>query len=431
MAVKYEYIKRLLKDDFLKSSTLLFAGIMLGNVFNYLFQISMGRLLSVQTYGEMNALLSTMMILGIPFMTITNYIARNVSHYNALGHNRQVNELIIKNYRNVFVVGLIIMIIGVGLANSVREYIRITSVMPILLLFFCVFVSISIPLNTGVLQGLHRFKMLAFLAGGSGVIKCAICVVFVLAGLGLNGIMFGLILTVLCVGYISFRPIRRHLMAGRETLKQGIGDTVSLVVPIFLANLSFAIITQADMIMVKHFFASQEAGLYSSAAIIGKVVMYLPGAIVIALFPMVASNKAKNEGTLHLLLKAILITMLLSGGGAIVIYLFPDIIISAFFGERYVPATRILGFFAIAMLPGAIIMVVMNYNLAKGKKVFAYLMPVCAVLEIGGIICFHDQLMSVLKVIFYTGLLCVVMLFALLILEYYRPSFLCSKVSTK
>jgi O-antigen/teichoic acid export membrane protein len=413
-------MKRLLKDEFLKKSTILFAGMMVGHVFNYLFQVSMGRLLSVQTYGEMNALLSTMMIFGIPFMTITNYLAKKVSHYNALGYSKQANELIVKSYRNVFVVGLIIMIVSGGFIGYVREYLRMASVIPILLLFLCVLVSILIPLNTGILQGLHKFRMLAFMAGGFGITKCLMCVVLVLAGLGLNGIMLSIILSVLCVGYISFRPIKQHLMIGRESLGQGIGYSMPNIVPIFLANFTFAVMVQVDVIMVKHFFTPQEAGVYSSAAIIGKAVMYLPGAIVMALFPMVASNQARNESTLHLLVKAMSITLLLSGGGAIVAYLFPDIIVSTFFGERYAPASRILGLFALAMLPCAIIMVVMNYNLARGNKFFAYLMPVFAVLKIIGIISFHDKLTSVLMVVLCTGTLCVAMLFLLLTLDYCR-----------
>ena len=59
---------------------------------------------------------------------------------------------------------------------------------------------------------------------------------------------------------------------------------------LFLANTFFGVMTQADVILVKHHFPPGEAGLYASASIMGKAVMYLPTAIIMALFPMVAAN---------------------------------------------------------------------------------------------------------------------------------------------
>lgn len=409
-----------LKDNLFKTGSLIFLGTMTANIFGYLFQITMGRMLSVQTFGEMNALFSTMIIFGVPFVSITNYIAKNISHLHAMGKNKQANDLIIKSYKNLFIAGAIIVFLGASFSGYISESMKIKSITPILLLFLSILVSIIIPVNTGVLQGFQRFKMLSFLSAGTGFFRYVICVALVAAGIGLNGIMVGIILSVLLVGYISFIPIKRHLKIGRDSIKQDGGNSLSFVIPIILANLSFAILTQGDIVLVKYFFTPHEAGIYSSAAVIGKVVMYLPGAIVIALFPMVASNKTKAEGTLHLILKALAITLLLSGGGAVILYLFPELIVSIFFGDRFTSAIPIIGLFAIAMLPMAVIMIVMNYNMAKGGRYFAYVMLACAVIQIAGIINFHDSPVSVLKVILYSGLFCMIILFMLLAIEYYR-----------
>lgn len=408
------------KDDLFKNSFLIFIGTMVVHVFNYLFQITMGRMLSVQTFGEMNALFSTMIIFGVPFVSITNYIAKNISHLHAMGKNKQANDLIIKSYKNLFIAGAIIVFLGASFSGYISESMKIKSITPILLLFLSILVSIIIPVNTGVLQGFQRFKMLSFLSAGTGFFRYVICVALVAVGIGLNGIMVGTILSALLMGYISFIPIKRHLKIGRDSIKQDEGNSLSFVIPIFLANLSFAILIQGDIVLVKYFFTPHEAGIYSSAAVIGKAVIYLPGAIVMSLFPMVASNKARAEGTLHLILKALAITLLLSGGGAVILYLFPELIVSIFFGDRFTSAIPIIGLFAIAMLPMAVIMIVMNYNMAKGGRYFAYVMLACAAIQIAGIINFHDSPVSILKVILYSGLFCMIILFMLLAIEYYR-----------
>jgi O-antigen/teichoic acid export membrane protein len=413
-----------LENSLIRSTTLLFIGMMVGSLFNYLLQITMGRMLSVQTFGEMNALFSTMVIFGIPFASINNYIAKNISQLHALGKNEKANDLIIKNYKNLFVGSIIIIIFGTVFSKGISEFFKIGSIIPILLLILSIPISLILPINTGILQGLQKFKMLSFISAGS-VYKYMFCVFLAAVGLGLNGVMLGIILSLLLIGYISFIPINRHLQMGRETIQKNEKDSLFYVIPIFLANLAFAIFTQSDIILVKYFFTPHEAGIYSSAAIIGKTVMYLPGAVVMYLLPAVASNKAKDEATLHLILKAITITILLSGSGAIILYLFPREIVSIFFGSRFISAIPIIGLFAITMLPMAVMMILMNYNMAKGEKYFAYIMLICSVIQIIGIINFHDSFVIILRVILYSGIFCMMTLFLMLVFEYYK-----GKVST-
>ncbi len=412
--------KNLLKDDLFRNSSIIFIGSMVANIINYLFQITMGRMLSVQTFGEMNALLSAMIIFSVPFASITNYIAKNVSHLYTLGKNKKANDLIMKSYKYLFIVGFFIVIIGSLFSRDISTYLKIKSIIPILLLFLSILISIIIPINTGVLQGFQKFKVLSFIPSGTGIFRYLVCIGLVVLGLGLNGVMIGNLLSLLLLGYISFLPIIRHFKIGREKIKGCETDPLSFVVPIFLANLSFAIFSQSDVVLVKYFFDPHDAGIYSSAAIIGKAVMYLPGAVVISLFPMVVSSKARDEETLHLILKSLAISFLLSGSGAIIIYLFPEEIISIFFGMRFASAVSLIGLFAIAMLPMAIMMIIMNYNIAKSGRYFAYVMLLCAVIQTVGILIFHDSLVSVLKVILYSGLLCTIMLFLLLAGEYLK-----------
>lgn len=407
-----------MKDNFLKSSSLLFASMMVANFFGYLFQITMGRMLGVQIFGEMNALFSILIIFGVMYESISNVLAKDVSHYHALDLYKRANSLIIKSYKTLLISGAVVLLAGLVFSKYISECLKIDSALPVILLFISVFVFIIIPINTGILQGLQKFGMLSFVSAGTAILKYVFCVIFVIAGTQLYGVMVGTILSALVVGWISYMPIKKYLATGHDTGRQQV-ESPSAIFPILIANISFALLAQSDMVLVKYFFTPHEAGIYSSAAIIGKTVMYLPGAIVISLFPMVASNKARDKGTLHLLLKALGITVLLSGSGAVLLYLFPEFIVSAFFGSGFAPAVHIVGLFAIAMMPLAVITIIMNYNMAKGGKYFSYVMLSCSLLQIGGIIYFHADITNVLKVILCTGLSCMAMLFFLLAAEYY------------
>ncbi|MBF0593327.1 MAG: oligosaccharide flippase family protein [Nitrospirae bacterium] len=412
------------RDGFFKSSSLLLVGMMVANVINYLFQLTMGRMLSISAYGEMNTLMSILLVLSFPVYSVTVFLTKRLSHNFALGRYNVIKGLIARTYRGVLVVGVVTFLAGSLFANRISGMLKIDGAIPIILLFLSIGVFVVVPINSAILQGIHRFRMLSFLAAASCVFKYVLCVGLVAVGMGLNGIMLGLMLSYVLTIYISDIPIRAELKSARWSISNNQEDasdvSLSFLIPVTAANLALAVFSQTDQILVKYFFSPTEAGMYSSAAIIGKAVMYVPAAIVTSLFPMVAYSRARAESTVGLIVKAFAITLVLSGGGAFIIYIVPDLIISLFFGAKFMPASNIVGLCAVAMLPMALVMVLINYNLARNKTLFAYIVLLCAIGQVVGIIVFHSELASVLRVILISGSLCVTALLTLMAVEYLR-----------
>ena len=157
------------------------------------------------------------------------------------------------------------------------------------------------------------------------------------------------------------------------------------------------------MVLVKHLFSDHEAGIYASASIIGKAVMYLPAAIVLAMFPMVAESNTLRQDSSHFIIKTIIITLFLSGSGAAVLFFFPEFVINTFFGAKYFEAGKIVQYFGISMLPMALLMIMMHYFIARGKVLFQYILFIGAFLEIVLILSFHDSLITVLYTLIGIG----------------------------
>ena len=169
----------------------------------------------------------------------------------------------------------------------------------------------------------------------------------------------------------------------------------------------------------KHFFSSYDAGIYSSAAVIGKAVIYLPGAIVISLFPIVSAENARDKNTLHILYKAVLITFIFSGSGVMLLLFFPDIVIKFLFGQKYIPAIGIVGFYSIAMFPIGLITILMNYFLARGEVKFVYSLAGALSIEIIGIYLYHTNIKHILFSILISGIFAL-LIFSVFILYEYR-----------
>ena len=395
-------------DKLVRTSSLLFITSMVSNVFNYAFQIVMGRMLIPQEYGLMNALFSLLSILSVPVAPLFTVVARKTSEYKAKEDFRSIGSLYRKFSNKVLLFGISGLIIFSLGAPYIRDYLHAPSTIPILILGIAIVTTFAQPLNMAVLQGVQNYKWIGINQGLGGPAKLLFTVMLVLAGFSVNGVMAGMVLTGLLLWSLSYWPLRNYTspVAAYESAIQHI--SFREVVPVFLALFAFAILTQADMVLVRRYFSAHEAGIYASAAILGKAVMYLPGAIVIAMFPMVSGQHALNQSSRHVLVKSLAITVSLSGAGAALFLLFPGWIMGILYGTRYAAACEVLKYYGIAMLPMALLMVLMNYLIARKQTLFSYLMIIGALLEILAIYFYHQSLLQVVVIMLIIGtLLCI------------------------
>ena len=402
-------IRSLHSDKLIKSFSLLFVAAMVTNVFNYAFQITMGRMLSPKEYGLMNALMALFVIMVVPVAPLFTVITRKMAEYKAIGDLAAIHDLHRKMSRRVIWAGLCGMVLFLILSPYLGDYLRMSSLIPIVIMGMSLVAALAYPLNLAVLQGVQDYTWLGVNQALGGPAKFLFTVLFVWAGFGVSGVMAGMVVSGLLLWAMSYFPTEKHLTHAKDSF--GVAKHISYTdaIPVFLAVFAFTLLTQADMVLVNRYFPVQEeAGIYASAAVLGKAVMYIPGAIVLALFPMVSEQYALNRGSRHLLIKSLIMTTAISGSGAVFFYLFPVSIIGVVYGNQYTAAASILKYYGLAMLPMALLMVLMNYLIARQKNLFSYIMIVGALLEIFAVILFHDSPMQIVFIMLTAGTLLLV-----------------------
>ncbi len=402
-------ISNLLTDKLIKSSGLLFMAVALASVFNYAFQIAMGRMLLPKEYGMMNALLSIFMIVIIPLTPLFTVITRKMAEYKALNDLSHIHYLYRRMSKMIIAGGLCIMFVFITLSPVLRDYFRIPSLVAIGITALSFVPTLSYNLNLAVLQGVQDYKWLGINQVVSGPARFIIAMLFVWFGFGLNGAMAGIFVAgFLCSG-ISYVSASRYVKDIHEESGSPQAMSMADVAPVFLATFAFTILSQADIVLVKHYFSAYEAGVYSSAGVLGKTFMYIPGAIVLAMFPMVTEQYALNQSSRLLLFKSLLITVIISGSGALFFYIFPDTVINVIYGHQYASAAPILKYYGLAMLPLSLLMVLMNYLIAREKNVFSYLLAAGAFLEILGVFMFHDLLIQIVIIMLSINIFLLIM----------------------
>jgi len=396
------WLKTIVVDRFLRVGTLLFLATLISNFLNFLFQVTMGRILTPANYGTMNALLSTFMIAVIPYSTISMVLTRRVSLHRVHDQLASVRRLFYWTYKRIAMVGLPALAAFLLLSPAIRQFLQIDTGSPVILLGIVILLAVSLPINLAFLGGLQRFVAIAIASGALGPLKYTLSVALVVLGLGIDGVLIGHVLCYLSLFVISYWPLRRLLRPAIGVAEKPRRLFVTAY-PELLANLAFAFMTQFDLVLVKHLFSSDVAGTYAVAAVFGRAVMYLPGGLIMALFPMVAENCALNKNQTGILWKALAYTLTLSGCGTLLYWLFPEAILTVLFGGKYLEAAPLLAYYAITMLPVALLLITMNFHIARGHRGVWIFIVLGVTLEFLFILVWHQDLTQILGALFAGG----------------------------
>lgn len=409
-----QHVKRLVLGKLVRASSWLFIGGIAGGMLGYLFQIIMGRMLSVSEYGIFSALMAIMVVIGAPITTLTMIISRRVSAYRNKNDSSRLSHLFYWINRKILIIAVVLAVVVFFNVDLLQNLLLIEEDIHTYLLLTILLIAFPQAINNGYLQGLQDFKWLSASGVLATILKIIFAVILVYFGLGVSGALGSIVLSALVMLVLTYVILRPSLGKNGSSITSVSDFSFKSALPVLMANVAFAIMTQIDMVLVKHYFSAQEAGLYAAASILGKAVMYLPGGIAMALFPMVAENHASGKSSAHLMFQAVGVTALLSSIGALLYYFLADSIVVLLYGADYKEAANVLKYFGFAMLPMALIMVAEHFLIAMGRVLFAYLFMIVAPLQLIAIYYYHDTLLDIVAVLSISGIILVLSGYGLL-----------------
>lgn len=385
-----------------RNASILFICTMTGNFSNYCFQFLMGRSLAIEDYGTMNALLSVTMSITLPTSAIMFVVAKYSSTYLARGHGSGLSSLYRTALRRVSAAAAAVSAGFLIASPQLAGYLNVESVTPVALLAVGIAGSFLMTVNLGMHQGMQRFLYLGAGLGLGGVLRLVLGGGFVLAGAGLNGAILATVVPAVIIFAITFVPLSVLLGDRGEEFRHE--RIMRYSVPVVISTSAFAFLSNIDLILVKHFLAPAEAGIYASVAVLGKTMLYLPSAFALAVFPMVSESTELNGDSFKILDKSLACTAALSAGGLVLFAAFPDVIIGVLFGERFLAAAPYLVYYGGAMSMMAVVSILISFNLARSKTGFIYSLAMASVLVVALIHRFHSgpaEVMAVLVGVFF------------------------------
>jgi len=376
-----------MKNELEKGSLTLFIFTMATNIVNYMFQIMAARVLPVESYGMLTAILSFILIMSVP----GNAIRMIASKYTAECGEDSLPMLLTQMFVLTGAFSLAFLILGLALV-PVWDYVLKTSgflfpamaVVTVSILFFQLGA-------VGLAQGLRRFLLMAGIGFIAALIKIlgificllplfaqnrvAVLVVLLLLG-NITASVGGYFLIKSKNGNVKLLPISAGIFKVKKFTAAFIGTAFAL-------NLCQAAMMNVDILTVRYRFPGYTSGIYSSAAQFGKILIYAAITLGSALYPIVAKTKADQSPTKHLYWRTSLYTLACVAVFVIPVLLFSDLIVKLMFGPRYLESVPYIKYSCILAVTVIFNTLNMNYLMAVGRVktlLISFIAGICACL---------------------------------------------------
>ena len=392
----------------------------IGGGLGYVYQILIGRLLSPADFALFSAIFATYMVITSPLAAAMMTISKHTSTLRAMSDWGELKPFYFSSCKKISLFILPVAIALIVLKEPVTTFFKASDGTNVWLLILLLAISPILTVNTAFLQGLQKFRWMA----GSTVLgiaaKLVLSCALIYVGFKVTGVLAASALVSIVLGLLGSWVIFASIVGKSSVDKLPAYDPFQMrvLVPIIVANLGFSLLTQLDMVLVNWLFVPEQAGLYAAAAVYGKAILYLPGGLVLALFPMVSENQAKNHSSMSMIIHAIAWTAGICGFVALIYLLFGSQIIALSYGKDYLTSGELLRWYGFAILPMALVVVAENILIAQGRVLFCWIFLAILPFELLAIYLWHSQLWMIILVIGISGLCLCIAGYGLLWLEW-------------
>lgn len=410
-------IKKAISHPLISGSVIIFSGTLFANVFNFLFNLYMSRNLSIADYGNLASLVSLILLCALAADSFAPTIVSFAGSYFAKGEQEKINDLFFQITKISFLVGCIILVIFILFTKDIGFFFNIQNNFWIILVGVIILFGYTGSATRAILQAKLSFKYISFIGIFSSLLKLIAGGALVFFGYGVTGALWGFLLSFLTSYLLSLIPLRNFFRRNTYRSHTDMLKLFSYGGPATLALIGMTLFITTDIMLVKHFFSSKEAGLYAGLSLIGRVIYFFSAPIGLVMFPLIVHKHAKEEDFKHIFKLSLSIVFLLSVSVSIFYFLFPTFVIRFFLKkEEYLAITPFVGLFGGFITIYSLVAILTNFYLSIKKTYIFIPIIVTAGLQVILIWVYHATFLQIILM----STLSVSLLFFYYLLYYWR-----------
>jgi O-antigen/teichoic acid export membrane protein len=384
------------RDNFFRDSVFLLVGNLAVTLLNFFFQVYMGRALGPVAYGMLGVVFAVFYLEGAVLSTITYSLAKFFSNFYARGDRSAIRTLFQRALRRFNIFGFLVFLFFLLGAQILAGFLKFPSSWPVVWLGIFLWSAFFTPVLTAFLSGLQQFLPLAVVQFFSTFVKLVVGIVAVFLGFGLNGVIVALVASSLLPFLPGLIWIGPYLKEAR--IKLDTRPIYRYSVPTFVATVCLAFYNNFDLILVKHFFNSIEAGFYVACGTLAKTICFGVASLLTVLFPKVVNRSELEQNSLGLLIKALKYFLFGSAVALLLFYSLPELLTRIVFGQQY-QLKRLLFPMGVAMFFYSLANILTVYLLALSEEKKTFFLSLFVILEVIFIWLRHNSLLEVVQVV--------------------------------
>lgn len=388
------YIKRIVSHPFFAGSAIMIIGSNLANFFASIYRIVLARFLTLSLYGDLAAVISMVALSISVFGFISLVVVKFVSQAR---NKKEVSNIFAWFFKRSLFLGVFLLIAFTVFSPVFSNFLHVG--LPITLLIGPIlFVTLLGLVLKSFLQGLLKFGQYTVVSNIEILGRVIFGIGLVLLGFGVFGAVTGILLSiVLSTTIVWFLLSDYRKFSLRDSFKGG-RDIFKYTAPVFLFSVASTSFLTTDIILVKHFLSSTDAAFYDSLSTVGKIILYGSGPVAAVMFPMISKKHAKGEQYFDIFLLSLVLTAFLALAALVVYLFFPSIPVGILYGQKFLVVADKLIWFGLFAAVFSLCSLIVSLYLSLGKTKVISLVVIFAIIQILGILAFHDSILTVIKV---------------------------------
>lgn len=397
----------LFKNQFVTGSFIMLIGSNFYNLGQFIYHFLAGRFLGKALYGDLASLISIMTYFGIIQLALGLTIVKFISS--------QKNKKKLVNYVKWFhfwgiILGVFLALIILLLSPFLSKFLNLQEARSVYLLPAVIFFFSIVYVHRSILQGLLKFERLVLSLMVESSTKIVLTLIFIMLGFAVFGTIGAILISVLLAFLITKNSLAFYLK-GKGGEKPQIKPLIKYSLPVFLQGIALNSMYSTDLVLVKHFFTAQEAGIYSSLSVLGRIVFFASSPIIQVMFPYISSRFARGEPFHKIFYYSFFLTIFASSFILLIFIFYPKLVISILFGSQFTEGSPMLFLFGLFMALLGLNTLLIQYFLSINRLKVVILFVGAAFLQAVLIWFIHPNIETVIKMSILSSALLLALLF--------------------
>ncbi len=316
-----------LRQKVLGGSLTMLAGSGLVGVTNLVYNVITARLLGPTGFAHATSVYTLLMLASAITLSFQVVCAKYVASHESADEKATIFAgLHLRAWLTGVGIGLLLFLFK----GAIRDYLNLPDATLVSLLALGTAFYIPLGVRRGYIQGVHAFTALAINFMLEGLVRLGGAYLLIELGLGVEGAVLASVVAVIASYFLAQPSPGLH-----SILPAGISISSGEGVQAIVFFSGQVIINNFDIVLVKHFFAPELAGIYAAVSLVGRLVNMCAWSVVNTMFPVSAAARSSDREARPVLFMSLSLVFLILSVLILGLWATPSFVWRTLFGSRF------------------------------------------------------------------------------------------------